>query len=412
MRRPIALGVSLLLLAVPAGRAAAGNTLENVKKKGVLVAGVKDTCPPFGFRERDTGAYCGYDVDFVRAIAARLGVKAIFTPVTEANRIPELVDGGVDIIAATMTRTPDRAKVVDFSDAYFVASQKVLVKKGTARGIADLGGKRIGTAVGSDWETNLRLNVPGAGIVIFNSAAKAVESLRKGGIDALSADERILATVLAKLPRGQFEILPATISEEPYRMAVRKGDRELLAAVNETIRAMAGSGESRSIGDRWLGGTPAAPPAAGAAAGVVVRRSADATRLVVMPIKGTFGPGADVSFFDPGGHFIATGKVKSFYTDETYVDIDPARADAVDYGFVVVMNMPEDAARELILGKQELLKSVTDEVRAESIARQEKIAENAEAMEKQRRKEQVEFERLKMGLDYMYDNYYGWYGYR
>ena len=101
MTRPVALVVSLFLLALPAGRAVAGNTLENVKKKGTISAGVRDTCPPFGFRDRDTGEYCGYDVDFVKTIAARLGVKAIFTPVTPANRIPELLEGGIDIIAAT-----------------------------------------------------------------------------------------------------------------------------------------------------------------------------------------------------------------------------------------------------------------------------------------------------------------------
>lgn len=134
------------------------------------------------------------------------------------------------------------------------------------------------------------------------------------------------------------------------------------------------------------------------------------TRFVVMPIKGVFKPGADVSFFDPAGNFVAKGTVKSFYTDEIYVDIDPARADAVDYGFVVVMNVPDDAARDLILKKQTLLKSVTAQIREEDIARREKIGAKEESMERQRRQEQLDFERRKMELDYTYDNYYyGWY---
>lgn len=410
MKRSIALVASLLLLGLPTGRAAAGNTLDDVKKRGILVAGVNGTCRPFGFMDGDAGALCGYDVDFVRAVAARLGVRAVLTPVTEANRIPELVDGKIDLVAATMSRTSDRAKIVDFSDSYFVASQKLLARKGAARGAADLKGKRIGTAGGSGWEAGLAAVVPEAVTVAFDSSGKAAEALRAGRIDAISADRRILAALLGKLPPGQFDILPLTVSEERYQMAVRKGDRELLAAVNATIREMAESGEAERIGDRWFGAGPASPGPAATAAGVVMRRSAEATRFVVMPIKGTFTPGAAVSFFDPRGSFVAKGWVKSFYTDEIYVDIDPAGADAVDYGFVVVMNMPEDAARDLILRQQALLKSVTDDIRAETIARQERIAANAEETEKQRRKEQVDFERLKMQLDYVYDRYYyRWY---
>ena len=413
MTRPVALVVSLFLLALPAGRAVAGNTLENVKKKGTISAGVRDTCPPFGFRDRDTGEYCGYDVDFVKTIAARLGVKAIFTPVTPANRIPELLEGGIDIIAATMTKTPDRARLVDFSDAYFVASQKVIARKGAVGSLGDLGGKKVGTAKGSAWEFNLRTKLPGATVVPFDKGAGALEALRKGEIDAVSTDERILADILPKLPQGSFEIAPVMIAEEPYVMAVRKGDKELLRVVNETIREMAGSGEAQKVGDKWFSREPVARPPAGSAAGVVVRRSGDLTRFVVMPIKGVFAPGADVDFFDPAGNFVAKGKVKSFYTDEIYVDIDPAGADAVNYGFVVVMNLPDAAAKSLILEKQEVLKSVTDQIRSETEARQEKIAAADEAMAKQRRREQVEFERQKMQLDYMYDNYYyGWYGSR
>lgn len=413
MKGPVALLVSLLLLSVPAGRAVAGSTLDDVKKKGLIAAGVRDTCPPFGFRDRDTGEYCGYDVDFVKAVAARLGVKAVFAPVTPANRIPELLEGGIDIIAATMTKTPDRAKLVDFSDAYFLASQKVIAKKGAVGSLGDLGGKKIGTAKGSAWEFNLRTKVPGATVVPFDKGASALEALRKGEIDAVSTDERILTDILPKLPQGAFEIAPVTIAEEPYVMAVRKGDRELLAVVNETIRGMAGSGEAQKIGDRWFSREPVARPRAGSAAGVVVRRSGDLTRFVVMPIKGVFTPGAEVSFFDPAGNFVARGKVKSFYTDEIYVDIDPAGADAVNYGFVVVMNLADEAAKGLILDKQDLLKSVTEQIRGETAARQQKIAADVEASEKQRRQEQVEFERQKMQLDYMYDNYYyGWYGSR
>ncbi len=411
MKKPIALVVSLLLLGIPAARAVAGSTLDEVKRKGLLVAGVKSASPPFGFVDRDTGALTGYDVDIVKAVAARLGVKAVLTPVTAPNRVPQLVQGNVDILAAAMAKTPDRARVVDFTDTYYLTSQKVLAGKGAVTSIADLEGKRVGTARGSAWEINVRTNVPGAQVVSFDNAAQAVQALQSGKIDAVSTDEVILVALLATLPRGAYEIPPIRIAEEPYGLAVRRGDPAFLEAVNAALRDLVRSGESRTIYARWFSRAAASAPAY-PAGGIVIRRSANQSRFVVMPIKGTFRPGADVSFFDPAGNFVASGRVTSFYTDEVYVDAEAGKAAAMDYGFVVGMNMSEPEAKELIRKDGDLLKSITQEIRAENIARAEQIGKEAKAMEEKRRQEQVDFARQKMQLDYMYDNYYyGWYGY-
>jgi len=411
MKKPLAIVISLLVLGAPAGKALAGNTLDEVKRKGVLVAGVKSASPPFGFQCRGSGELAGYDVEFVKAIAARLGVKAVVTPVTAANRISELLEGNIDIIAAAMAKTPDREKVVDFSDTYYLTSQKVLAKKGTVKGLADLAGKKIGTAGGSTWEFNVKSKVPGAATVAFDNSSRAAAALRNGEIDAVSTDEVILVRLLSKLPQGEYEIPPIRISEEPYGLAVRKGDKALLRAVNATMRAMVKDGDARRIFEKCFVRTTASLPE-DAASGIVVRKSADLTRFVVMPIKGIFKPGADVSFFDPAGDFVAKGTVKSYYTDEVYVDAEPGKADEMDYGFVVGMNVSDAEAKAVIRKNQDLLKSITEQIREENLARREEIGREGTAMEKQRRQEQLAFERLKMQLDYAYDNYYyGWYGY-
>lgn len=409
MKKPLAIVISLLLLGVPAGRALAGNTLDDVRKKGILVAGVKGASPPFGFVDRTTGMLVGYDVDIVKRIAARLGVKAVLTPVTASNRVSELLEGNVDVVAATMAKTRDRERMVDFSETYYLTSQKVLSKKGTVRNLADLEGKKVGTAKGSTWEINVKMKVPGATVVSFDNSSQAAQALLKGEIDAVSTDEVILVGLLSRLPQGEYEISPVRISEEPYGLAVRKGDKALLDAVNAAIREMADSGETRTIFDRWFARTPASLPA-DAAGGVVVRRSADMTRFVVMPFKGVFKPGADVSFYDPDGNFVARGKVKSFYTDEAYVDAEDGKADLVSYGFVVGMNVSDAGARDLVRKNRDLLKSITEQIRKEDSARRAEIGREAVAMDKTRRQEQVDFEKLKMQLEYVYDNYnYGWY---
>ncbi|MBT9614122.1 MAG: transporter substrate-binding domain-containing protein, partial [Burkholderiales bacterium] len=151
--------IALALLSLPMAQA---DTLANIKAKGVLVAGVKDSLPPFGYVDAQTRSIVGYDVDFVRAIAAKLGVKLELKPVTSANRIPQLVSGNIDIIAATMTKSPERAQQIDFSHAYFLTGQKFIAPKGTLRSLKDLEGKRIATAKGSTSEQNVKRAVPSA----------------------------------------------------------------------------------------------------------------------------------------------------------------------------------------------------------------------------------------------------------
>ena len=109
------------------------DTLAKVKQKGVLVAGVKDSLPPFGYVDEKTRQIVGYDVDFVKALADKLGVKIELKPVTSASRMPQLIEGNIDIIAATMTKTPERAQQIDFSSTYFLTGQKFLGEKGDCK---------------------------------------------------------------------------------------------------------------------------------------------------------------------------------------------------------------------------------------------------------------------------------------
>ena len=84
--------VALAMVGAICGAALAADTLAEVKKKGVLVAGVKDSLPPFGSMDPNTKKFVGYDIDFINYIAKKLGVKVEFKPVYSANRIPMLME--------------------------------------------------------------------------------------------------------------------------------------------------------------------------------------------------------------------------------------------------------------------------------------------------------------------------------
>ena len=254
MKKLATLFMVMALAAITAQTALAGDTLADAKKKGVLVVGCKDSLPPFGYIDESSRRIVGYDIDFVNAIAKKMGVKVELKPVTSASRMPQLQEGHIDIIAATMTKNAERAKVIDFSHAYFLTGQKFITKKGTVRSLKDLEGKRIGTAKGSTSEKNAATAIPTATILAFDDYPQAFLALMQGKVSAVTTDEAILAGILAKAPnKAQFEIPNIQISDEPYGLGMRKGDTNLVNFVNKTILDMEKSGEAANIFNKWFG---------------------------------------------------------------------------------------------------------------------------------------------------------------
>jgi len=251
MRRLMMLCLSATLLCSLFGMAAA-DTLADVKKKGVLVAGVKDSSPPFGYIDEKTRALVGYDVDFCKAIAKKLGVQIELKPVTSATRMPQLITGNIDIIAATMTKSPERAKQIDFSYMYFLTGQKFLTKKGTVNKLADLDGKKIGTVKGSASEQNAKKALPTATILSFDDYPQAFLALQQDKVAAVTTDD--LAGIHAKAPdKSQYDIPNIQISDQPYGLGIRKGEKEFLDFVNATLLEMEKTGEAKKIFDKWFG---------------------------------------------------------------------------------------------------------------------------------------------------------------
>ena len=254
MKKLVTLFMVMALAAVSVKAAVAADTLADAKKKGVLVVGCKDSLPPFGYIDEKTRQIVGYDIDFVNAIAKKMGVKVELKPVTSASRMPQLQESHIDIIAATMTKNPERAKVIDFSHTYFFTGQKFITKKDTVKSLKDLEGKKIGTAKGSTSEQNVKKAIPSSTVISFDDYPQAFLALQQGKVAAVTTDEAILAGILAKAPnKAQFEIPALQISDEPYGLGMRKGDTNFVNFVNKTILEMEKSGEAKAIFDKWFG---------------------------------------------------------------------------------------------------------------------------------------------------------------
>lgn len=226
------------------------NDLNTIMNRGELIVGVKTDAYPFGFYDKK-GHISGYDASLARLIARGIlgsDKKVRFVPVTSSERMLKLYSGEVDMIIATMSVTPKRQEILDFSDSYYTAGQAILVKKGSdITSLKDLSGKRVIIVFGSTSEKSLRTAVSNVGIRGYKTYPTAYKALKDGKADAIVADDTILMGF--SLQDNDVVLLPKRYSKEPYAVAFRKGreSKDLIKAVNTVISVETRNGHLKQI---------------------------------------------------------------------------------------------------------------------------------------------------------------------
>ncbi len=255
--RPSALIAATLAASLFSG-AVLADQLADIQKKGELVIGVLGTDEPNSFVDPKTREIVGYEVDIANAIAKKIGVKPVFKQLAVAARIPELQQGRVDILAASLTHNKEREAQIDFSLTTFVTGQKVLVK--TSSGITELpqlGGKKVLTVKGGTQEPNIRKAVPTVDVVTFETTQQAFLALQQGKGVGYVNDEASLVNDFAKLgpAKKDYAILAQNISTEPLALGLKKDEKALKALVDGVLRDLEASGEADKLFAKWYGPT-------------------------------------------------------------------------------------------------------------------------------------------------------------
>ena len=230
-------------------------TLQDVKRRGKLIVGVKTDYPPLGFLDKK-GVNKGFDIDIAKALSKELfgNEEAIqFVPVTSGNRIAFLTSKKIDIIVATLTITEDRKKEVDFSNPYFITAQLILVREDSKiTKYEDLAGKRVATIRGSTGDIAIRELVPTAERVKFEGNFEALQALKERRVEAFVEDFVLLFNLLQK-NRGLRMASLQPFRPARYGLAVRKGDKEWLDFINSSLVKMKETGEYEKLLEKWFG---------------------------------------------------------------------------------------------------------------------------------------------------------------
>ncbi|MGE0911969.1 transporter substrate-binding domain-containing protein [Bacillus atrophaeus] len=257
----ISLAAILLLAACEGKESSSGtskdskNTLEAIKDNDKIVFGVKTDTRLFGLKNPSSGDIEGFDIDIAKQLAKDIAGdenKAKFKEVTSKTRIPMLQNGDIDAIVATMTITDERKKEVDFSNVYFEAGQSLLVKKGSAiKSVKDLKkGTKVLAVKGSTSSQNIREKAPDATVLEFENYAEAFTALKSGQGEALTTDNAILYGMADE--NKDYQLTGKTFTDEPYGIAVKKGQSELVKEINASLKKMKSDGRYDEIYKKWI----------------------------------------------------------------------------------------------------------------------------------------------------------------
>lgn len=235
---------------------AVADQLADLKAKGSIICGVLGAFEPFGYTDLASRGLVGYDIDICKAIAQHIEVKAEIKPVSIEARIPELQQGRLDILVAGLGYSKKRAEQVDFSDGYYVSDHKLTVKadKGYTKR-DDLAGKRISFTKGGITEGFVKKTVPDAKLTGYEDTPTAFTALVQNKVDAFSVSEVVASRLINKLGSraSQFKVLDPAVGQEVWGIGVKKGERSLLAQVNEALQSLETTGQAQKIFDKWLG---------------------------------------------------------------------------------------------------------------------------------------------------------------
>jgi ABC-type amino acid transport substrate-binding protein len=229
-------------------------TLQDVTRRGKLIAGVKTEYPPLAFLD-NKGINKGFDIDIARALAKELFGKegaVDFISVIPENQIALLSSGKIDVIVG-IGATEERKKEIDFSIPYFISGQSILVLgKSKITKYQDLAGKKVGTLRGSKGYTAIGELVPTAQRIEFEHPSEGVRALKEHRVEAFVEDYISLYNLLQK-NRGLRIAGLQPFFPTPRCLGVREGDQEWLNFTNATLEKIKKTGDYEKLLDKWFG---------------------------------------------------------------------------------------------------------------------------------------------------------------
>ena len=208
------------------------------KKDNQLVMVTEAGFAPYEYYEN--GEIVGVDIDIAKEIAKYLGKELVIKDVSFDSIINEVKSGKSDFGAAGISYTEERAKEVDFTIDYSISKQVIIVKEGINK-VDNLDNKRIALQLGSVADSYVTKNYKNATVIRQKKYLAAIEDLKNDKVDLVIMDELPAKEILKNNPG--LVVLNQELFTDKYGMVVRKGNDELLKAINKVLSDLIADGK-------------------------------------------------------------------------------------------------------------------------------------------------------------------------
>jgi len=244
--------IASFVLALVFTASANADTLDDIKKDGTVRIAIDVAIPPFGMTDENMQP-TGSDVETARLLAKDLDVKLQIVTTTGPTRIPMLQTNKVDLVISTLSITPDRAKVIDFSLPYADHPSVVAALKSIPlKDMSDLDGKKVAVVRGTTQDTDLTQQAKGAQLVRYEDDATMALAFASGQVDILATARSLLPAISKKNPSRTAE---SRITMQTFYLAIgmRKNEPKLKDWVNGWVKTNLQNGQLGAIYKKYHG---------------------------------------------------------------------------------------------------------------------------------------------------------------
>lgn len=253
--------LTLLAVALVAAGPVQANTLDEILRDGKIRVGVNPNFPPmssFGM----TNQLEGFDIDVGRRIAAALGVEVEFVTTATAQRVPFLVSNRIDIALGALTRTPERAKLINFTVPLHSESMGVITtNKLDAKSWKDLNSEDI-TLVNMRGNLSVEIlkeKLPNPKVLLVDGNADTIRAIAQGRADALVENVDFFLNFTKNYRRIEWRVLDDPIFVAYCSIGLAKNNDRLRDFLNVLLYDLHSSGEINELWAKWYGNPMAVP---------------------------------------------------------------------------------------------------------------------------------------------------------
>ncbi|MGZ5846764.1 MAG: transporter substrate-binding domain-containing protein [Ramlibacter sp.] len=228
--------------------AAHADLLDDIMKAKKIRISTDFAIPPAGMMDSNMQP-SGSDVETAKLLAQDWGLQIEWVPTTGATRIPNVNTGKADIIISTLSVTPERAKVIDFSKPYAVLQSVVgAPKSAIIKDWADLKGKNVTVTRGTTQDTELSgmASDKGFKVVRYDDDATMVTAGATGQAEVVATSVALVNAISSKNPQKPWEP-KFVIRNFDLAVGIKQGEPRLLAKLNEWVGANLKNGKLNAI---------------------------------------------------------------------------------------------------------------------------------------------------------------------